>query len=173
MAFASHQAILNHPMANQGVSVAIVEDLRWKRRDIKSLNLLGQCMAKQQAKLSGAYEGWMVEEGFVTEGASSSAFIVSNNRLITRPLSNSILPGIRRRVILELIEEQQIAVEMRPFSVEEALAADEAFLSSATTLVLPIVSIDGQPVGDGVPGPITSQVRSLYLQMVKAAAGLS
>ncbi|MCB1670201.1 MAG: D-amino-acid transaminase [Gammaproteobacteria bacterium] len=173
MAFTRNSAILAHPMAERGVSVAIVEDLRWKRRDIKSLNLLAQCMAKQRARMSGAYEGWMVDEGFVTEGASSSAFIVSNGKLITRPLSNSILPGIRRRVILELIEEQQLTVELRTFTVEEALEADEAFLSSATTLVLPIISIDGNKVGNGSPGPVTRSVRELYLQLVKATAGLS
>jgi len=173
MAFISHHSILNHPMEHQGLAVVTVPDLRWKRRDIKSLNLLGQCMAKQQARLQGAAEGWMVEDGFVTEGASSSAFIVSNKTLITRPLTNSILPGIRRRVILELIEERQIPVELRPFTVEEALEADEAFLSSATQLVVPITSIDGHPIGDGTPGPVTRQVRGLYLEMVKAAAGLS
>lgn len=172
MAFANSADILNHPMAEAGVRVVTVEDLRWKRRDIKSLNLLGQCMAKEKARVNGAFEGWMVEDGIVTEGASSSAFIVKHQKLITRPLSNSILPGIRRRVILELIEERELTVELRPFTVEEALEADEAFLSSATTLVLPIVEIDGQPVGSGKPGPVTQHVRGLYLQMIRATAGL-
>lgn len=172
MAFANSADILNHPMAEAGVRVVTVEDLRWKRRDIKSLNLLGQCMAKEKARANGAFEGWMVEDGIVTEGASSSAFIVKNQKLITRPLSNSILPGIRRRVILELIEERELTVELRPFTVEEALEADEAFLSSATTLVLPIVEIDGQTVGPGKPGPVTQRVRSLYLQMIRTTAGL-
>jgi len=172
MAFASEAQILNHPMAEAGVQVATVEDLRWKRRDIKSLNLLAQCLAKEKARTNGAFEGWMVEDGIVTEGASSSAFIVKNKRLITQPLSNSILPGIRRRVILELIAERNLTVELRPFTVEEALEADEAFLSSATTLVLPIVSIDGSSIGSGKPGPVTQHVRDLYLQMVKTTAGL-
>jgi len=173
MAFTAARGILDNPLAESGVAVATVEDLRWRRRDIKSLNLLAQCMAKQQASLNGAFEAWMVEDGFVTEGGSSSAFIVSGQRLVTRPLSNSILPGIRRRVILELIEEQNLTVELRPFTVEEALAADEAFLSSATTLVLPITTIDGQTIGDGRPGPVTRHVRDLYLQMIRATAGLS
>ncbi len=172
MGFTRKSAILEHPMVKSGVSVITVEDLRWKRRDIKSLNLLAQCMAKQQARLNGAFESWMTEEGFVTEGASSSAFIVRDNTLITRPLSNSILPGIRRRVILELIEAQQLTVQLRPFTVEEAREADEAFLSSATTLVLPIVSIDGRALRDGNPGPVTGRVRELYLKLVKATAGL-
>ena len=172
MAFASALSILDNPLAASGVSVVTVEDLRWKRRDIKSLNLLGQCMAKQQAALCGAYEGWMTEQGFVTEGASSSAFIVKNNTIVTHPLSNSILPGIRRRVILELVEEQQVSVELRPFQVEEALEADEAFLSSATTLVLPVTRIDDNPVGNGKPGPVAALARDLYLAQVKATAGL-
>jgi len=172
MAFASNSDILNHPMAGSGVAVVTVDDLRWKRRDIKSLNLLAQCLAKEKARANGAFEGWMVEDGVVTEGASSSAFIVKQQRLITQPLSNSILPGIRRRMILELIEERNLTVELRSFTVEEALDADEAFLSSATTLVLPIVSIDGNPIGSGKPGPVTQQVRDLYLQMVRDTAGL-
>lgn len=172
MAFASATDIISHPMAETGVNVVTVDDLRWKRRDIKSLNLLAQCIAKEKARAKGAYEGWMVEDGVVTEGASSSAFIVQGNKLITRPLSNSILPGIRRRVILELVEEHELTVELRPFTVEEALAADEAFMSSATTLVLPIVNIDGKTIGSGKPGPVTGHVRELYLAMVKATAGL-
>ena len=173
MAFANSAEILDHPMAESGVKVVTVDDLRWKRRDIKSLNLLAQCMAKDKARTNGAFEGWMIEDGVVTEGASSSAFIVKNQRLITQPLSNSILPGIRRRVILELIEERNLKVDLRPFTIEEALEADEAFLSSATTLVLPIVSIDGGAVGSGKPGPVTQQVRELYLQMVRTTAGLA
>ena len=173
MAFASEAQILEHPMAETGVPVVTVDDLRWKRRDIKSLNLLGQCMAKEKARTNGGFEGWMVEDGVVTEGASSSAFIVKHQRLITRPLTNSILPGIRRRVILELIEERDLTVELRPFTVEEALQADEAFLSSATTLVLPIVEIDGEPIGSGKSGPVTQHVRELYLQMVRTTAGLA
>jgi len=166
IAFTSKKNILENPLADTGVEVVTVEDLRWKRRDIKSLNLLAQCMAKQTANSRGAYEGWMVEDGYVTEGVTSSAFIVINSQLVTRPLSNSILPGIRRRVILELAKERSIDVEERPFTVDEALTADEAFLSSATTLILPIRSIDGQKIGTHIPGPITRQVRELYLEAV-------
>lgn len=171
-AFASHKQILDHPGAKAGVTVATVADLRWKRRDIKSLNLLAQCMAKQEAAIKGAYEGWMVEEGYVTEGSSSSAFIVRDGVLITRPLSTSILPGIRRRVILELAEQHGISIEQRSFTVDEALQADEAFLSSATTLVLPIRTIDGRQIGSECPGPITRKARELYLQQVRLSAGL-
>jgi len=170
IAFTSHRHIIDNPLAETGVDVVTVDDLRWKRRDIKSLNLLAQCMAKQEAKSRDAFEGWMVEDGYITEGASSSAFIVKNNQLITRPLSNSILPGIRRRVILELAQEKSIDVDQRRFTVEEALSADEAFLRSATTLVLPMKNIDGQQIGTQVPGPVTRIIRNLYLNAVLETA---
>ena len=162
MAFCSAKNILDDPLAASGVSVVTVPDWRWKRRDIKSINLLAQCLGKQQAVEKNATEGWMVEDGYVTEGTSSSAFIVLKNVLVTRPLTNAILPGIRRRVILETAQQQGLRVEQRLFTVAEALAAEEAFLSSATTLVLPVVAIDGQAIGDGKPGKLTRQLRELY-----------
>ncbi|MEC8430347.1 MAG: aminotransferase class IV, partial [Pseudomonadota bacterium] len=141
-------------------------DLRWKRRDIKSINLLGQCMAKQDAVSRGAKEGWMVEDGYVTEGVSSSAYIVIGNKIVTRPLSNSILPGIRRRTLLELAEQTGIQIEERLFTIKEALAADEAFISSATTMALGVIEIDGVKIGNGTPGPITMKMRALYTERV-------
>ena len=162
MAYTSAKNLLDNPVADMGVSVVSVPDLRWQRRDIKSLNLLAQCMAKQEAASRGAFEAWMLEDGLVTEGASSTAYIVRDGCIITRALSNAVLPGIRRRVILELVERHDLSLEQRPFSLQEALAADEAFLSSATTLLLPVVRIDGQPVADGRPGPVAGQLRSLY-----------
>ena len=172
MAFCFSKAILDSPEARRGVTVATVEDIRWKRRDIKSIALLGQCMAKEAAKKPGAYEGWMVEEGFVTEGVASSAYIVKKGRIITRPLTNAILPGIRRKVLLELAPAHGIEVELRPFTVAEAYEADEAFLSSATTLVYPVVVIDGRKVGDGRPGPVTEKMRRLYIEtLLREAAG--
>ena len=162
MAYTSAKALLDNPVADTGVTVVSVPDLRWQRRDIKSLNLLAQCMAKQEAASRGAFEAWMLEDGLVTEGASSTAYIVRDGCIITRALSNAVLPGIRRRVILELVERHDLSLEQRPFSLQEALAADEAFLSSATTLLLPVVRIDGRPVADGRPGPVAGQLRSLY-----------
>jgi len=170
MAYATSRKLLTNPAAETGVKVVSVPDLRWQRRDIKSLNLLGQCMAKQQAASQGAFEAWMLEDGMVTEGASSSAFIIKDNNIFTRALSNAILPGIRRRVILELAEQANMTLIERSFSLEEAKAADEAFLSSATTLVLPVVSIDGQAVADGKPGPLTQKLRSLYIESLLAEA---
>jgi len=162
VAFTANMSLLENSAATTGIAVAITDDLRWKRRDIKSINLLAQCLAKQDAVNHGAAEGWMVEDGFVTEGVSSSAYIVVDGKVITRPLSNWILPGIRRRTLLEIAEEAGIAVEERPFTVAEALAADEAFISSATTIVTPVVSIDGKKIADGAPGPLTQKLRALY-----------
>lgn len=170
MAFSSERQLLNNPLADKGVSVVTVPDLRWKRRDIKSLNLLAQCMAKQEAVNQGAYEAWMVEDSRITEGSSSSAFIVKDGCIITRALSNAILPGIRRRVIIELTEKEGLLLEQRPFSVEEAHHADEAFLSNASSLVLPVVSVDGKAVGDGRPGPVTKRLRDLYIATLLAEA---
>tara|TARA_B100000614_G_C14476735_1_gene464920 strand:+ start:43 stop:897 length:855 start_codon:yes stop_codon:yes gene_type:complete len=162
VAFTSQMEILDNPDFETGIAVTTTPDLRWKRRDIKSINLLGQVLAKQDAITQNSKEAWMVENGQVTEGASSSAYIVKNDVLVTRSLSNAILPGIRRRTILELAERAKINVEERAFSVAEAKAADEALISSATTMVLGVVSIDGYLIGDGTPGPITRKLRGLY-----------
>ncbi|PCJ16928.1 MAG: D-amino acid aminotransferase [SAR86 cluster bacterium] len=162
VAFTSPMQLLENPASATGISVVTTEDLRWKRRDIKSINLLAQCLAKQDAVSRGAKEGWMVEDGFVTEGVSSTAYIVKNGKVITRPLSNLILPGIRRRTLLEIAAQQGIDVEERLFTVDEALDADEAFISSATTIALSVVTIDGQTIGNGKPGKVTMELRELY-----------
>ncbi len=165
MAFTLEKELINNPLAKSGVSVVTVEDIRWKRRDVKSIALLGQCMAKQEAVEKGGFEGWMVEDGYITEGTSSTAYIVKNDTIITRPLSHSILPGIRRKSLLKLAREEKIVIEERLFTRAEALEADEAFLSSATTLVLPVIKIDGQDIGDGMPGKTAQLMREMYIQM--------
>lgn len=169
--FTQAKAIASAPAAQSGIAVVTVPDLRWQRRDIKSINLLAQVLAKQAAKEAGAQEAWLVEDGFVTEGGSSSAFIVTKQgSIVVRPLSNAILPGITRRSLLRLSEQDGIALEERRFTVEEAYDAAEAFLTSASNFVLPIVSIDGRPIADGKPGPITIRLRELYLAMASAPA---
>jgi D-alanine transaminase len=169
--FTQAKAIADAPAAQTGISVVTVPDLRWQRRDIKSINLLAQVLAKQAAKEAGAQEAWLVEDGFVTEGGSSSAFIVTKEgSIVVRPLSNAILPGITRKSLLRLSKEDGIALKERRFTVEEAYGAAEAFLTSASNFVLPIVSIDGRPVADGKPGPITKRLRGLYLAMASAPA---
>lgn len=169
--FTQAKAIANAPAAEKGIAVVTVPDQRWQRRDIKSINLLAQVLAKQAAKEAGAQEAWLVEDGFVTEGGSSSAFIVTKaGGIVVRPLSQAILPGITRKSLLRLSQESGIVLEERRFTVEEAYEAAEAFLTSASNFVLPVVSIDGRPVADGKPGPITTRLRQLYLQMASAPA---
>jgi D-alanine transaminase len=132
--------------------------MRWSRRDIKSVALLAQVLAKQAATEAGCQEAWMVDaDGFVTEGSSSTAFIVTRSgAIVTRPNSSAILPGCTRRAVMALAAEQNLSVEERPFSVAEAKEAAEAFLTSASNLVLPVVEIDGSGVGAGVPGEATA-----------------
>lgn len=151
-----------------GVPVITTPDLRWARRDIKSIALLPQAMGKQEARKHGAFEAWMVEDGYVTEGTSSSAFIVdSDGAIVTRALGQKILPGLTRSRLLSLIESEGMQVDQRAFTVEEALAAREAFLTSASSFVLPVVRIDGQPVADGAPGPVARRLRERYLDFAK------
>jgi D-alanine transaminase len=168
--FTQPKSMVDSPLARSGAAVVTVPDLRWKRRDIKSVALLAQVLAKQAAVEAGVAEAWMVEDGFVTEGSSSTAFIVSQDRrIVTRPLSHAVLPGITRRAVMQLAAEVDITVEERLFSVEEAHAAKEAFFTSATSLVMPVVSMDGERVGEGVPGPLTRRLRELYLGMALEA----
>lgn len=165
IAFTQEKDVANSPHAETGVPIITIPDIRWQRRDIKSTALLAQCIGKEAAKNQGAYEAWMVEDGFVTEGTSSSSFIVTgDNVIITRPLSNAILPGVTRRSILRLAETTDVTVEERKFTVDEAKKASEAFLTSASSFVLPIVEIDGVVIGTGAPGPIAKQLRKIYLE---------
>lgn len=160
--------MLANPAVTDGASVITMPDIRWGRRDIKSVMLLAQVLAKRAAKAAGAQEAWLIQDGYVTEGASSTALIVTaDGTLVTRPNSNTILPGCTRAAVLALAERDGVRLEQRAFTVEEALAAREAMLTSASTFVLPIVRIDGQPVGDGRPGPIARRLRELYLEMAR------
>lgn len=147
-----------------GVRVVTAPDIRWARRDIKSVGLLAQVLAKQHAAKSGAFECWMIDpDGFVTEGASSNAWILTaDGVLVTRQANNSVLHGITGNTIERLAAELQIPTERRPFTVQEALAAREAFLSSATTFCTPVVAIDGAPVGSGSPGALTLRLAEAY-----------
>lgn len=152
-------------LVEEGVSVISVPEIRWQRRDIKSVSLLPNVMAKQQAVEAGAFEAWQVEDdGTVTEGSSTNAWIVDNDgRLVTCPLGESILAGITRHVLIELAAKAGIEVVERQFSLEEAKGAREALLSSTTSFVLPIVDIDGTPVGNGHPGSVARRLRDLYM----------
>jgi D-alanine transaminase len=170
--FTSVKDIINAPSAATGIAVITVPDIRWARRDIKSVALLAQVLAKQAAAEAGAGEAWMIEDGKVTEGGSSSAFILTQDDVIvTRQNGSEILPGCTRKAVVALAAERQLRVEERPFSVEEALAAKEAFITSASLFVQAVTSIDGRPVGDGKPGPMTARLREIYVDYAKATAG--
>ena len=164
MAFSFSKEIIKSSLATSGIKVITTEDIRWKRRDIKSIALLGQCIAKQTATEQDAFEAWMVEDGFITEGSSSSTYIIKDDTIITRPLSNDILSGIRRKTILDIAKQDRLNIEQRLFSIDEALNADEAFISSATTFVLPVTTINDTQIGDGTIGPVTKHMRDLYIQ---------
>jgi D-alanine transaminase len=148
----------------KGIAVSTQPDIRWGRCDIKTVQLLPNLLAKQAARKAGAFEAWLVDDdGYVTEGSSTSSWIVDNEgTVITRDLSTAILPGVTRRIILEAIADTQLKVVERKFTVAEALAAREAFLSSATGAAVPVVAIDGQPIGNGAPGVLTRRIRELY-----------
>ena len=169
--FTSVKDIVNAPSAKTGIGVITVPDLRWTRRDIKSVALLAQVLAKQAAAEANAGEAWMIEDGKVTEGGSSSCFILTQDDVIvTRQNGSAILPGCTRKAVVKLAEERQLRVEERAFSVEEALAAKEAFITSATVFVQAVVSIDGKKVGNGKPGPMTDRLREIYVDFARATA---
>jgi D-alanine transaminase len=148
----------------KGIAISTQPDIRWGRRDIKTVQLLPNLLAKQAARQTGAFEAWLVDaDGYVTEGASTNAWIVdAGGTVITRDLSHAILPGVTRRIMLDAMAEAQVKVVERKFTVAEALAAKEAFISSATGAAVPVVAIDGKNIGNGAPGALTRRIRDLY-----------
>jgi len=169
--FTSVKDIINAASARTGIGVITVPDIRWARRDIKSVALLAQVLAKQAAAEAGAGEAWMIEDGKVTEGGSSSAFILTQDDvLVTRQNSSTILPGCTRKAVVALAEERQLRVEERPFTIQEALVAKEAFITSASSFVQAVVTIDGKAVANGKPGPMAARLREIYIDFARASA---
>ncbi|TVQ49509.1 MAG: D-amino-acid transaminase [Gammaproteobacteria bacterium] len=166
----SKPGLAESPAGREGIKVISLEDLRWGRRDIKSVQLLYACWAKTLAKQAGCDDAWLVEDGMVTEGASSNTYLVKDGRIITRQLSRAILHGITRSAVLRLAREVALDIEERPFSLPEAQAADEAFITSASTFVTPVVEIDGVSVGEGRPGPVVARLREIYIEEMRKAA---
>jgi len=160
----SKPGLANSPQAEKGLKIISIDDVRWGRRDIKTVQLLYPSMGKMMAKKAGCDDAWMVEDGHVTEGTSNNAYIVKGGRIITRQLSNDILHGITRAAVLRFAREAQMEVEERPFTIEEAKTADEAFVTSASAFVMPVVEIDGASLGDGKPGPVAKRLREIYLE---------
>ena len=167
--FTQEKPLMEDRETQTGIAMKSVEDLRWARRDIKSVGLLAQVLAKHAAKAAGAKEALMVMDGVVTEGGATSVFIVKDGKVITRPLSNLILPGVTRGALLELAEETDIEIEERPVTLAETYEADEAFITGASTF-WPVIEIDGKRIGGGQPGPVARRLRELYLKHARATA---
>ncbi len=166
----SKPGLAESPTAQKGIKVISIEDQRWGRRDIKTVQLLYPSMGKMMAKAAGCDDAWMVEDGHVTEGTSNNAYFIKGNTIVTRPLSNDILHGITRAAVLRFAEEAQMKIDERLFTIEEAQDADEAFITSASTFVMPVVEIDGKPVGEGNVGPMATRLREIYLDESRKAA---
>jgi D-alanine transaminase len=159
------------PAAKTGFKVISIPDLRWGRVDIKTVQLLYPSMGKMAAKKAGVDDSWFTDEtGAVTEGTSNNAYIVKGNRIITRALGNDILHGITRAAVLRFAAEAQFEIEERAFTPEEAQGADEAFSTAASIFVMPVVEVDGKPVGTGKPGPVATRLREIYLDEMRKAA---
>ncbi|MEM6487572.1 MAG: D-amino-acid transaminase [Pseudomonadota bacterium] len=162
--FTQHKALIDAAPARTGIRVRSQPDLRWGRRDIKTVQLLYPSLAKMMAKEQGADDAWMVaDDGCVTEGTSNNAYIVKDGAIVTRHLSSDILHGITRASVLQLAREAQMRVEERPFTVAEAQTADEAFVTAASSFVCPVIEVDGETIGSGEPGPIAQRLREIYI----------
>lgn len=166
----SKPGLAENPAAKTGWKVISIPDIRWGRRDIKTVQLLYPSMGKMAAKKAGVDDSWFVEDGVVTEGTSNNAYIVKGNKIITRALSNDILHGITRAAVLRFAVEAQMDVEERAFTIAEAQGADEAFITSASAFVMPVVNVDGKAVGTGKPGAVVARLREIYLDEMRKAA---
>ncbi len=163
--FTQSKSLLDNPAAQTGIKIISIPDQRWARRDIKTVGLLAPCMGKQAAVEAGVNDAWMVEDGFVTEGTSNNAYIVTSEKQIkTRQLGHEILSGITRDAVLRFANEAGYSVLEEAFTIEEALQAEEAFITSASTFVMPVVNIDGTDIGSGSPGPVAKQLRKIYIE---------
>ena len=167
--FSQHKLSAENKAADSGVILKSVDDIRWKRRDIKSVNMLGQVLAKKVAADAGAYEALMIDSnGYITECGASSFYIVKDDLLLTRPLNNDILSGVTRKALVALCNSHGIRLMESKFRLEQALTADEAFISSASSYVLPVVQIDNHPIGNGQPGPLFLRLRDIYIAHARA-----
>ncbi len=169
--FTQARALVDTAGARDGIRVIGVPDIRWGRRDIKTVQLLAPSMCKMMAKAAGKDDAWLIEDGFVTEGTSNNAWIVTREgTVVTRDLSEAILHGITRAAVIAYAREAQVRIEERSFTLDEARTAAEAFITAASAFVTPVVEIDGTRIGDGRPGPVTLRLRELYLAESRARA---
>ncbi len=166
--FTQTRKLTDSPAAERGIRIVSMPDQRWGRRDIKTVQLLAPSLAKQAAMEAGVDDAWMVEEGKVTEGTSNNAYIVTSDRTIqTRHLGNEILAGITRAAVLKFARESGFTIVEQAFTIEQAQAASEAFVTSASSFVMPVVEVDGIKIGDGVPGPVTQELRRIYIETAR------
>lgn len=171
VAFTQVKKLIGSASQENGIAIHVLEDIRWQRRDIKTVMLLAQVLAKQEATAHGCQDAWMQEDGYITEGASSSAFIITaDDHLIVRPNSNAILPGCTRLAMLKIAEELNLVMEERLFTLEEAQNAKEAFQTSASGFVTPVVKLAGAVIADGKPGAITRKLQNAYIEIAKASS---
>jgi D-alanine transaminase len=169
--FTQAKSLIDSPLVARGQKVITADDLRWRRGDVKTVQLLYACMVKNMAKARGADDVWLMRDGEITEGASNNTYIVTqDNRIITRQLTNDILGGITRTALLKCAHDLQMTVEERPFTLEEVAAAKEAFSTSASAFVAPVVQVDDIVIGSGEPGPVALRLRETYLDQARAAA---
>lgn len=168
--FTQEKQVVETQTQKQGIRVVSVDDLRWGRRDIKTVQLLYPSLAKMEAKNKNADDAWFVQDGFVTEGTSNNVHIVKDGTIITRQLSNDILHGITRKAILECAHSLQMKVEERPFTIQEAQNADEVFTTSASGFANPVVEVDGETIGGGKPGEVTQKLRDIYIDEHRKSA---
>jgi len=169
--FTQSKSLIKSPLAERGQKILTYPDVRWRRSDIKTVQLLYASLLKTEAAAKGADDAWMVLDGYVTEGSSNNAYIVTqDNVIVTRQLSNDILHGITRKAVLKCAEELQLKVEERLFTVDEVYAAKEAFSTSASAFVCPVAEVDGKKIGDGTPGPIAKRLREIYIDANRATA---
>ena len=169
--FTQSRPLVETETSRRGIRVISVPDIRWGRRDIKTVQLLAPSMCKMAAKAAGADDAWMVEDGLVTEGTSNNAYIVTRSgTIVTRDLSSRILHGITRAAVLAMAREAQMKIEERPFTIAEAQDAAEAFVTAASSFVMPVVEIDGVTLGDGRPGPVAKRLREIYIEESRKSA---
>ncbi len=170
VAYARPLAVIEHPRALAGATAILVPDQRWARRDIKSIALLPQVLAKQAARAANAFEALMVQDGHLTEGGAATVFMVKDGVLITHPLGTEVLPGITRERVFALAAKHNIPIVERSVTTDELLAADELFVTAATAFVMPIVGVDGVAIGSGSPGAMTMMLRADYIASVRNGA---
>ncbi len=167
-AFTQAAPVVDQPKALEGLRIVLHPEGRWALRSAKTTQLLYAVLAKEAAREAGADDAWLVDGGMVTEGTSANAHIIdSRGVLVSHPVDHGVLPGISRLSVLPLAQEMGLAIEERAFSVEELFAAREAFVTSATTVVMPVVEVDGRKIGDGRPGPLTAELRKRYVERLR------